>query len=168
MQAVRANIGIRLFGWVVFAVYIAITFYLLFMRDHADLFLYTRAPDPYAWTPPLVNVEPFETIAKYTHSDNRYNYDMWFRLLVGNLLLFVPLGLFVPLLFTGMRNFWRFAALAIIVITGVELTQKYSLTGYFDIDDILLNVIGALVGYALARFAFRLTPAKKEVARARS
>jgi len=74
----------------------------------------------------------------------------------GNLLLFLPLGYFLPLLFRRMRR-PRNALIAVFAATlAVEVVQlllSSAVFGFvyksFDVDDILLNLCGGLLGYAL-------------------
>ena len=102
-----------------------------------------------------LNLRPFRTIgpalALGPGSDP-------FRLLVGNVLAFVPLGLLIPLV--RPRHSWRLiAALGLALTLAVETGQ---LAGSIiigadyrsaDVDDVLVNLVGALVGYGLFRVA---------------
>ncbi|MFJ3305269.1 VanZ family protein [Streptomyces sp. NPDC086549] len=66
----------------------------------------------------------------------------------GNLLLGVPFGVLVPVLAPGARGILRVLLLTAIVMLLVELAQGALVTGRaFDIDDVILNTAGALVGY---------------------
>jgi len=68
----------------------------------------------------------------------------------GNLLLGVPFGVLLPVLAPRTRGILRVAALTAAVMLLVELVQGALVTGRaFDIDDVLLNTAGALVGYLL-------------------
>ena len=77
------------------------------------------------------------------------------RLFLGNILVFVPFGLLMPVLSARVRS-WPRALLAGLAFSGsIELAQlAVSLAvGYWyrmpDVDDLLLNVVGVLLGYAL-------------------
>jgi glycopeptide antibiotics resistance protein len=67
----------------------------------------------------------------------------------GNVLLFVPLGILLPLVWTRLR-FWRALQIAIAVSVGIELLQYVSKAwGSYrlaDINDVLLNAFGASFG----------------------
>ena len=77
------------------------------------------------------------------------------------MLLFIPLGLFPPLLHEKMGRFWKTILLAAGIVTMVELLQMLLLVGTCDIDDLLLNVLGAALGYGLYRLArHQKTPEK--------
>ncbi|MFF8835105.1 VanZ family protein [Streptomyces sp. NPDC015130] len=66
----------------------------------------------------------------------------------GNILLGVPFGILLPLLSRRARGFLRVALLTAATMLLVELVQGALVTGRaFDIDDVLLNTTGALLGY---------------------
>lgn len=75
--------------------------------------------------------------------------------LLGNLLAFLPLGLFLPLLFRRQRRFWLFLLTAALCIAFVELLQLLSRRGALDVDDLLLNLPGAILGWLLWKLARR-------------
>lgn len=70
----------------------------------------------------------------------------------GNVLLFVPLGILIPLVWSRIR-FWRGVAIALGVSVSIELIQYLSRAwGSYrlaDVNDVILNVLGACVGLAL-------------------
>ncbi|MFF4169369.1 VanZ family protein [Streptomyces sp. NPDC001744] len=68
----------------------------------------------------------------------------------GNVLLGVPFGVLLPLLSPRTRGLVRVALLTVVTMLLVELVQGALITGRaFDIDDVLLNTTGALLGYLL-------------------
>ncbi|MFD8213524.1 VanZ family protein [Streptomyces sp. NPDC059697] len=68
----------------------------------------------------------------------------------GNILLGVPFGVLVPVLIPKARGILRVLLLTAVVMLLVELVQGTLITGRaFDIDDVILNTSGALVGYLL-------------------
>lgn len=71
----------------------------------------------------------------------------------GNVLLGVPFGILLPVLVPGTRGLVRAALATALVMFVVELLQGAVVTGRaFDIDDVILNTIGAILGYlALGR-----------------
>ncbi|MEU3254218.1 VanZ family protein [Streptomyces sp. NPDC006997] len=72
------------------------------------------------------------------------------RQIGGNLLLGIPFGVLVPVLAPRARGVLRVLALTATVMLLVELAQGSMITGRaFDIDDVILNTTGALVGYLL-------------------
>jgi glycopeptide antibiotics resistance protein len=72
------------------------------------------------------------------------------RQIGGNLLLGVPFGVLVPVLAPNARRLPRVLLLTATVMLLVELVQGAMVTGRaFDIDDVLLNTAGALIGHFL-------------------
>ena len=71
--------------------------------------------------------------------------------LFGNLLLFLPWGHLLPCISEKMRSAKRFFAVTSAVIICIELVQLFTLLGACDIEDYLLNIIGALIGFAASR-----------------
>ncbi|MET9604217.1 VanZ family protein [Streptomyces sp. NPDC006512] len=68
----------------------------------------------------------------------------------GNLLLGVPFGVLLPVLLPQARGLLRVALATSVVMTLVELIQGALVTGRaFDVDDVILNTSGALLGYLL-------------------
>ena len=69
--------------------------------------------------------------------------------LAGNVVMFIPLGIFLPLVFRKLRKWWRTLLCVALIITAVETAQLLTLVGSCDIDDLILNLAGAACGYAL-------------------
>ncbi|WP_350325993.1 VanZ family protein [Streptomyces katrae] len=68
----------------------------------------------------------------------------------GNVLLGVPFGVLLPVLLPQARGLLRVGAVTAAVMTLVELVQGALVTGRaFDVDDVILNTAGALLGYLL-------------------
>ncbi|MER7948826.1 VanZ family protein [Streptomyces sp. NPDC096079] len=68
----------------------------------------------------------------------------------GNIALGVPFGILLPLLSRSARGFVRVALVTAATMLLVELVQGALVTGRaFDVDDVLLNTTGALLGYVL-------------------
>ncbi|MFT3985592.1 MAG: VanZ family protein [Lachnospiraceae bacterium] len=66
---------------------------------------------------------------------------------VENILLFLPFGILVPVLWRFFRQWWSLVLMAFITSMLIELTQLLTARGFFELDDILLNTIGAFAGY---------------------
>lgn len=68
----------------------------------------------------------------------------------GNLVLGIPFGVLLPVLVPGVRGILRVLLLTAVVMLMVELVQGALVTGRaFDVDDVILNTTGALIGYLL-------------------
>lgn len=69
--------------------------------------------------------------------------------LLGNILLFIPAGWLLPKVFPTQRNFFRFFATCAGMIFLVETIQLFTLLGSFDIDDLILNLTGMILGFVI-------------------
>ena len=92
-----------------------------------------------------VNIIPFKTILEYI---KRWDHIAIYNLF-GNIIAFAPMGLFLPLLFKKQNKLKTFILTNIAIILTIELFQFLSLSGSFDIDDLILNLIGSLTIYSL-------------------
>ena len=111
----------------------------------SGIFQYLRDPGLF-FSPGRVVGRPFQTWIGLDPSDPR---SVLYQ--VGNVVLFLPFGLFPPLLWR--RYGWRRALLVGICVTlGIESWQL--LVGRtFDVDDLILNTAGASLGWILWRAA---------------
>jgi len=71
--------------------------------------------------------------------------------LLGNVLLMVPFGILTPFVNEKMRDFKKFIFTSVIIFVMVEILQ-YFLGRIMDIDDVILNTCGAVLGYYLFNF----------------
>ncbi|MFR3182029.1 MAG: VanZ family protein [Clostridia bacterium] len=98
------------------------------------------------------NIIPFNTIIEYIKGliTNNINKKIVISNLGINLILFAPMGVFISILFKDkIKNIKQFILAMIIVLFSVEMLQFITLRGSMDIDDIILNITGAIVGYEL-------------------
>lgn len=123
------------------------------------LLLFDRAQYEPALRVENFNPMPFETILRfwrilvgdYSLSLKRHAVIN----LVGNVIMFVPLGFFTARLWRIFRPLWRCALLGGGIIVCVELIQFLTRVGSCDFDDLLLNVVGICLGYGLMRLVRR-------------
>lgn len=67
--------------------------------------------------------------------------------LIGNVVMFIPLGFLLPKTYPKLKKFFRWLFWVIVLIVLVETLQLITGLGSCDIDDLILNVSGALLGY---------------------
>jgi glycopeptide antibiotics resistance protein len=101
------------------------------------------------------NLVPFETIKLYIRSINHLPHSYWIINLFGNIGVFVPFGLILPILSTRLRSYWRLTLYFVPIVVVIELSQMLLRVGSCDIDDVILNVIGVWIGYGLLRGLFK-------------
>lgn len=90
------------------------------------------------------NFIPFKEMFRY-----RVFSTMFFRNVAGNLLMFMPYGLFISY-FLKLNKKGIVLLLSLIVSCTIESTQLL-IGRVFDVDDIMLNILGGLFGYYLYR-----------------
>lgn len=98
-----------------------------------------------------VNLVPFRTINGYIEawSAGTMNWEIPFRNLLGNIVLFVPLGVFLPLLFRSMEKLQKWLPALLVILLSIEAVQLLTRRGSFDIDDLILNTFGAVIGFGI-------------------
>ena len=99
------------------------------------------------------NFIPFKTVGEYAdmmfNSSNPHLRQHAFINLFGNIMMFVPLGFFLPCITVRFRAFAKHLLVCIVIILIIEITQLFTLLGSYDIDDLILNLIGTSMGFAL-------------------
>ncbi len=107
-----------------------------------------------------INLIPFRTIAEYAEKYQSGVLSL-VRLaiinLAGNVGVFIPLGVFLPMLWKKMRNYKTMFIISSAIILAVEAIQYFTLLGSFDIDDYILNIIGIFIGFLFFKLNKKLT-----------
>ena len=129
-----------------FIIYIALLIYFLFF---SDTFGRTTAYDEYRY-----NLQPFAEIKRYITRVRDTDYLMFIINIVGNVALFIPFGFLFPLM-TGKNReklILMFLATFIVTVTScfiIETIQLLTKVGVFDVDDIIMNACGSVLGYII-------------------
>jgi len=111
------------------------------------LFELVTTTDFYSYTN---NFIPFKEILRYKSIMS----PLFLRNVVGNIILFVPFGFLISDFINsraGKINIFITSLLTLVTSTSIEVIQMY-IGRSFDIDDIILNFIGSIIGY----IAFKL------------
>ena len=126
-----------------------ITIILLIVYIECLLYLTLFPSSPGPNNEVKVNIIPFETINLYLNYHN--NLPLQIINLVGNVVVFVPIGLILPLLFKKMSFikmlFIGFASTLFIETMQLILSINRIISRSFDVDDLILNTIGVVIGY---------------------
>jgi VanZ like protein len=115
----------------------------------------TLTPRGNAWVPGEIQLVPFRTIRGYF-----WSYDTAQTLVLyvlGNVALFVPLGLFLHLALR--RSVLLTTTLGMLASVCVEILQLPIWSRSTDVDDVILNTAGAFAGALLAAAVLRLPDA---------
>jgi len=92
------------------------------------------------------NLVPFHTLGIYWRN---LGSEFWMRNLFGNLFLLLPLGLLGPIALPALDRWWRIALVALLYSVAIELIQRLVPARSADIDDVIVNVAGAVLGYVI-------------------
>ena len=88
-----------------------------------------------------VNLKLFGTYSQYNILENRY--------FIENILLFIPFGILLPLLSSKFYEAIRCLGTGMLLSIIIEISQYLTKRGYFQIDDIITNIAGTLIGFVL-------------------
>lgn len=98
------------------------------------------------------NVVPFRSIVRDVSTGGR---GLWLNI-VGNVVVFAPIGLAVHGLRGARASIWQAVLAAAALSTLIEIVQFQSGRRYSDVDDVVLNSLGGAAGYAAAVAVGRL------------
>lgn len=80
--------------------------------------------------------------------------------IIPNIMMFIPLGIFIPIVFKKMRKLYKTAFVLFLVTFSVEFFQ-YFIGRLSDIDDIITNLLGGIIGYGIFKVLNYLFKDKK-------
>ncbi|MFF3833233.1 VanZ family protein [Streptomyces sp. NPDC002458] len=107
----------------------------------------TLTPSPASEDIVTSNLRPGRSLRQYAED---YTFLAACKQAGGNILMGMPFGVLLPILVPRRLRMIRMTVLTVLVMAVVELTQGALVAGRaFDIDDVILNTTGALLGYAL-------------------
>jgi glycopeptide antibiotics resistance protein len=146
-----SNIVLRIFLWLMLLVYLAVLAKLILFKKSPG-FIKRHFQHHYSWQQAKnnmhkANLKPFTTIKLYMNTRGNPEYashNLW-----GNTLGFIPMGFILPLLFVRLRTAFRTIFSVFLFSLAFESFQLFSMLGIFDIDDLILNTLGGLIGYLL-------------------
>ena len=74
-----------------------------------------------------------------------------------NVLLFIPLGIFVPCLWPEYRSMMKTVGLGLMTSLGIEILQIFTFRAT-DINDLITNVAGTMIGYLIGKLIINRFP----------
>lgn len=140
-----------------FVIYCVLMLLLLFIRP-----VYENGGTYWENVAAHFNPVPFSTIGRFIRA---LGYDLaepvFYQImvnLVGNVVLFIPLGAFMSWLMGRKRSFFKCLGIGAIIISVIEVAQMLTLLGYCDVDDLILNELGIAIGYLMINPIVKLPP----------
>lgn len=89
-----------------------------------------------------VNWMPFREILRYD-----FGSDLFYRQVIGNIILFIPFGYFATY-YSKLTKIRHIFFITFVTSTTIEVVQRF-IGRSFDVDDIILNVVGGIIGFLL-------------------
>ena len=160
---VKREKAIQIAGWIgLLFCLLVLSKYILFKkgpRYYKDHFIhdYKNYTVREGWE--HANLTPFHTIRLF--SSARVSSEYRNQNIGGNIIGFIPLGILLPIVFSFLRVGWRLALFVFGLSLLFETTQLITGVGIFDVDDLLLNTTGGMIGYFLfagARYLMKDDP----------
>ncbi len=133
---------------IIFCIYCVLLVYFLFLNTR--VIPYSSYWDHIKRS---INLIPFKTVTEYITriSNNTINLTSFIYNTFGNLFLFMPMGSLLPCVNSKINTLSRTCLMGFSIILCVEVLQLFSTLGTFDIDDIILNMVGLILGYSAIR-----------------
>lgn len=128
-------------GVLVFIIYISILIYFVFFSDH-----YGRTT---GFQDFRYNLTLFAEIKRYINHRDYFTWENLLTNLVGNILVFAPMGILIPIMRKKKTGFFTVLASSFFLSLFIETVQLVFRVGVFDVDDLLMNTIGGGLGYVL-------------------
>lgn len=132
---------IKLGSFILLILYIAILIYVCFFSED-----YGRGiiSEYYRY-----NLIPFKEIRRFFVYWKVVGFWAFMMNMFGNVIAFMPFGFFVPILSHKERKLGRMAFLTLMLSLCIEVIQLLARVGSFDVDDLILNTLGGILGYFL-------------------
>ena len=128
-------------SWVCFLAYLLLLGYVVFISSG----LGRVEHEEYRY-----NLTLFQEIERYYNIGIKTgNWNLFWFNVIGNIVVFLPLGIFLPKLFQRCRKLLTVTVLSLELSLVIEITQLVTKIGSFDVDDLLLNTIGGILGYLI-------------------
>ena len=140
--------GSKKWIWLAFIVYCAAMAWLLFGQRMGAAWM-----DALAGSPGQLNLRPFYMIRHFLRLIALSDNPALIRAAAVNLAVFVPMGIFLPLLWRPMGKLWLFLPAFMALIAALEGVQYVTALGVCDVDDLILNTAGGLIGWAVFMLA---------------
>lgn len=97
-----------------------------------------------------INLIPFRTMSQYLKNITE---PYAFKNIIANILVFIPLGFFISN--KNPKNVFKALIICLGVILSIELIQLFFKIGFFDVDDIILNLTGSLIGMGINKILIK-------------
>lgn len=129
--------------YIIFFMYLCLMFWEVFMgsyRSHSQVRQY--------------NLYPFATIREFIVHSSKYSFNVIFINLAANIITFMPLGFFITLILRKKIKLMNTASICVFIIICIEIVQFILNVGVLDIDDVILNTMGCVLGFGIYKAVY--------------
>lgn len=95
------------------------------------------------------NLHPFQEIERFIIYRDQISGWSVFLNLYGNIIAFVPFGMLLRWARNKNTTFWQALLYSLMFTLAIEISQYITKLGVFDIDDIIMNTLGGIIGYCI-------------------
>lgn len=81
---------------------------------------------------------------------------------LANLVIFIPFGILVPKVFRGINSVLMMALVTLMTSVLIEIVQFMLACGYAEVEDVIMNVAGGVIGYLIIKFIEKRKNEKRE------
>ncbi len=142
MKSKRGKIGI----WILFSIYLLILLKVILFKYPIPIREILKGHQiPIRYKIKSSNFIPLKSIFQFLFKGN--NIKISLENVLGNIVVFVPFGFLLPTLLDRTNKFKIVVLSSFILSLMFEVIQLFTVLGDFDVDDILLNTIGGILGY---------------------
>lgn len=131
-------------GWVLFILYLVALTYLMFFAE--SLGRTGNSQTGYGY-----NLELFREIRRFYIHRKQIGMEAVILNLGGNVVGFMPFGFILPIISRRGRKWYNTLMLVFLLSLCIETTQLVFKVGSFDVDDLLLNTVGGIMGFVAYR-----------------
>lgn len=135
---------IRRMGILLFVLYVLLLIYFLFFSEGYGRVAEVQQAYRY-------NLVPFVEIRRFWIYRKQLGTFAVFSNIFGNVIGFLPFGFILPVIFRRMNSGFLICISGFLLSLTVEVIQLITKVGCFDVDDMILNTLGAVFGYVLFR-----------------
>jgi len=144
--------------WIAFIMYLFAAFHLIIWKSWGGFSYISQCYASFDnWKQEILwnlNLMPF----RFIFDIHGYTLITWCKNVIGNIILFIPMGFFLLCLFHKVRiwSFKKYTFIMSAIIIGIELFQLFLMCGHCDIDDFMLNLLGVCLGYKVTKQALKM------------
>lgn len=125
--------------------------FVFFPRALAEGHIQPMVFDPETAWPFRINIVPFVHLFQYGNTrDIIWN-------VVGNTAMFIPSGIVLPVVYKKLDNFGKVVAAGAFISLCIEILQLPFASRASDIDDLIMNTLGVVIGYGIYAAARRVS-----------